>query len=37
MKDWKYFCYVNDQFFEELYSLYEDFKEINNLVKDLKY
>ncbi|MBX2877237.1 MAG: sulfatase-like hydrolase/transferase [Saprospiraceae bacterium] len=33
-KDWKYFRYVNDQSFEELYDLNKDPKEINNLAKD---
>lgn len=36
-KDWKYFRYVNDQSFEELYNLKDDPKEINNLAKDSKY
>jgi arylsulfatase A-like enzyme len=36
-KDWKYFRYVNDKSFEELYNLKDDPKEINNLAKDLKY
>ncbi|WKX78623.1 DUF4976 domain-containing protein [Zobellia laminariae] len=36
-KDWKYFRYVNDQSFEELYNLEDDPKEINNLAKDSKY
>lgn len=36
-KEWKYFRYVNDQSFEELYNLNEDPKEINNLAKDPKY
>ncbi|MEO9894024.1 sulfatase [Aurantibacter sp.] len=33
-KDWKYFRYVNDQSFEELYDLNDDPQEINNLAKD---
>jgi hypothetical protein len=36
-KDWKYFRYVNDRSYEELYNLKDDPKEINNLAKDLKY
>jgi len=36
-KEWKYFRYVNDQTYEELYNLKDDPKEINNLAKDLKY
>ncbi|QCW99563.1 DUF4976 domain-containing protein [Aggregatimonas sangjinii] len=36
-KDWKYFRYVNDQSFEELYNLKDDPKEINNLAKNSKY
>ena len=36
-KDWKYMRYVNDQSLEELYSLKEDPKEINNLATDPKY
>ena len=36
-KDWKYFRYVNDQSFEELYNLKDDPKEINNLAKYSKY
>ncbi|MBT2161256.1 sulfatase-like hydrolase/transferase [Zobellia barbeyronii] len=36
-KNWKYFRYVNDQSFEELYNLEDDPKEINNLAKDSKY
>ena len=36
-KDWKYFRYVNDRSFEELYNLKKDPKEINNLAKDSKY
>lgn len=36
-KDWKYFRYVNDQSFEELYHLKEDPTEINNLAKNPKY
>ena len=36
-KDWKYFRYVNDKSIEELYSLKNDPKEINNLAADPKY
>lgn len=36
-KDWKYFRYVNDKSFEELYDLKKDPKEIVNLAKDPKY
>lgn len=36
-KDWKYFRYVNDKSFEELYNLKKDPKEINNLAKNPKY
>ncbi len=36
-KDWKYFRYVNDKSIEELYSLKDDPKEINNLAADPKY
>jgi alpha-L-rhamnosidase len=36
-KDWKYFRYVNDRSTEELYSLKDDPKEINNLAADPKY
>ncbi len=36
-KNWKYFRYVNDKSFEELYDLKKDPKEINNLAKDMKY
>lgn len=36
-KDWKYFRYVNDKSSEELYSLKDDPKEINNLAADPKY
>lgn len=36
-KDWKYFRYVNDQSFEELYDLNADPKETVNLAKDPKY
>lgn len=36
-KDWKYFRYVNDQSFEELYNLKQDPQEINNLAKDPSY
>ncbi len=36
-KDWKYFRYVNDKSFEELYNLKKDPQEINNLAKDSKY
>lgn len=36
-KDWKYFRYVNDKSTEELYSLKDDPKEINNLAADPKY
>lgn len=33
-KEWKYFRYVNDKSYEELYNLLEDPKEINNLSRD---
>ena len=33
-KDWKYFRYVNDKSFEELYNLKEDPKETINLAKE---
>lgn len=36
-KDFKYFRYVNDKAWEELYDLKNDPKEINNLAKDAKY
>lgn len=36
-KDWKYFRYVNDQSFEELYDLNADPKETVNLAKNPKY
>ncbi|WP_373516029.1 family 78 glycoside hydrolase catalytic domain [Persicitalea sp.] len=36
-KDWKYMRYVNDQSLEELYSLKDDPKEINNLAADPKF
>ncbi|RTE53892.1 DUF4976 domain-containing protein [Arenibacter aquaticus] len=36
-KNWKYFRYVNDQSFEELYNLKDDPQETNNLAKDPKY
>ena len=36
-KDWKYFRYVNDKSVEELYSLKNDPKEVNNLAKDDEY
>ncbi|WP_205164627.1 MULTISPECIES: sulfatase [Arenibacter] len=36
-KDWKYFRYVNDKSFEELYNLKDDPKEIHNLALDSKY
>ena len=36
-KDWKYFRYVNDKSFEELYYLKEDPQEIINLVADPEY
>ncbi|WP_091902732.1 sulfatase-like hydrolase/transferase [Maribacter stanieri] len=36
-KNWKYFRYINDQSFEELYNLEVDPKEIRNLAKDSKY
>ncbi|WP_114749768.1 sulfatase-like hydrolase/transferase [Pleomorphovibrio marinus] len=32
--EWKYFRYINDKSFEELYHLTDDPKEINNLAKD---
>ena len=32
-KDWKYFRYVNDKSYEELYHLSADVKEINNLAR----
>jgi len=35
--DWKYFRYVNDKSWEELYDLKNDPQEINNLVKNNKY
>jgi arylsulfatase A-like enzyme len=35
--DWKYFRYVNDKSWEELYYLKNDPQEINNLVKNDKY
>ena len=35
--DWKYFRYVNDKSWEELYDLKNDPQEINNLVKNDKY
>ena len=34
---WKYFRYVNDKTFEELYDLEKDPKEIHNLARDEKY
>lgn len=36
-EEWKYFRYVNDKTIEELYSLKEDPKEINNLIGKKKY
>ena len=36
-KDFKYFRYVNDKSWEELYDLKNDPKEINNLAKNPKY
>ncbi len=36
-KDWKYFRYVNNKSFEELYYLKDDPKEINNLASDPNY
>ncbi|MBU1822765.1 MAG: sulfatase [Bacteroidetes bacterium] len=36
-KDWKYLRYVNDRSIEELYSLKDDPKEINNLAANPKY
>lgn len=36
-KEWKYFRYVNDQSFEELYNLKQDPQEIKNLAKDPNY
>ncbi|SHJ06096.1 sulfatase-like hydrolase/transferase [Pseudozobellia thermophila] len=36
-KDWKYFRYVNDKSFEELYYLKDDPKEVHNLAKNPKY
>lgn len=36
-KDWKYFRYVNDQSFEELYDLKKDPKETKNLAKNRRY
>lgn len=36
-KEWKYFRYVNDKSYEELYNLLEDPKEINNLSSDENY
>ncbi|MEO0338647.1 MAG: family 78 glycoside hydrolase catalytic domain, partial [Bacteroidota bacterium] len=36
-KDWKYFRYVNDQSFEELYDLNKDPQEVTNLAEDPKY
>ncbi len=36
-KDWKYLRYVNDKSIEELYSLKNDPKEINNLAADPKF
>ncbi len=35
--DWKYFRYVNDKSWEELYDLKNDPQEINNLIKNDKY
>ncbi|GAA4291032.1 alpha-L-rhamnosidase-related protein [Aestuariibaculum suncheonense] len=36
-KNWKYFRYVNDKSFEELYNLKKDPKEVNNLINNPKY
>ena len=36
-KNWKYFRYINDKNFEELYDLRKDPQEINNLAKDSAY
>ncbi len=36
-KQWKYFRYVNDKSYEELYNLENDPKEIRNLAKNQKY
>ena len=36
-KDWKYFRYVNDKSFEELYDLRADPQETSNLAKDEKH
>lgn len=36
-KEWKYFRYVNDKSFEELYNLEKDPKEIHNLARNQKY
>lgn len=36
-QDWKYFRYVNDKFWEELYDLKNDPKEEHNLVADPQY
>nr|WP_299070422.1 sulfatase-like hydrolase/transferase [uncultured Allomuricauda sp.] len=36
-EDWKYFRYVNDQSFEELYDLKKDPKETKNLAKNKRY
>lgn len=35
--DWKYFRYVNDKSWEELYNLKEDAREINNLATNPEY
>lgn len=36
-KDWKYFRYVNDKSWEELYDLKNDPQEINNLAKNAQF
>jgi len=35
--EWKYFRYINNKFFEELYNLVDDPKETINLINDKKY